>query len=70
MNEYVKLLALATQYMVEAEAMIEALQGRLGIDTRESDNERVANEIKRRIAEYEKARNAMIAYAREKEVEL
>lgn len=70
MNEYVKLLALATQYMVEAEAMIEALQGRLGIDTRESDSERVANEIKRRIAEYEKARNAMIAYAREKEVEL
>lgn len=66
--EYLQLLELTTNYMVAAEAMIDALQGKLETSTRTPDaRERAAREIKEKITTYTAARRALIAYAQERE---
>jgi hypothetical protein len=67
-QEWLTLLGLTTAYMTAAEAMIDGLQGKLGVDTREPDaREQAAHEINRRITAYAEARDALISYARERE---
>lgn len=66
--EVLHFLELTTNYVVAAEAMIEGLQGKLGVDVKSRDQAVV--EVKRRTDIYIEARSALIGYAREKEAAL
>jgi hypothetical protein len=67
-QEWMTLLDLSGKYMAAAEAIIEGLQGHLGVDTREDGAmEKAAVEIQRRLNAYIDARNAMVKYARDRE---
>lgn len=68
MTEWLALLQVATDYMVAAEALIGALNGKLGVDTRAADaRERAAREIKSRVDAYVAAREAFARYGRERQ---
>lgn len=67
-QEWLALLAIATEYMVAAESLIDGLQGKLGVDTRAADaREQAAAEIKRRVTAYVAAREAFGRYGRERQ---
>jgi len=67
-DEWLALLGITTEYMTAAEGLIDALQGKLGVETFEDGaREKAAAEIKRRVDAYTTARRNLVKYAKERQ---
>jgi hypothetical protein len=69
MDEWLKLLTLTTTYMEAAEGLIDALQGKLGVDTLDPNARNLAAaEITTRVTRYMMAKRKLVAYAKDIQV--